>query len=101
MDEIHTPDSSRYFYAEGFKDRQQKAEKQTQLSKEFVREWLMENQFMGKAGETVPEMKDEWVHTISTKYIELYEKVTGQRFLPSELSDAETREKICAVLRKL
>jgi len=90
MDEIHTPDSSRYFYADGFEERQQKGERQKQLSKEFVREWLIENNFMGKEGQTVPAMSDEWVDVISKRYIELYEKVIGEKFIPQELSDAET-----------
>lgn len=80
IDEIHTPDSSRYFYQEGYEDRQQKGEKQKQLSKEFVREWLIENGFQGKEGQTVPEMSDELVESISARYIELYEKVTGESF---------------------
>ena len=84
MDEIHTPDSSRYFYADGFDERQQKGERQKQLSKEFVREWLIENNFMGKEGQTVPEMNDEWVNTISQRYIELYETVIGEKFIPQE-----------------
>ncbi len=90
MDEIHTPDSSRYFYAEGFEERQAKGEKQQQLSKEFVREWLIANNFMGKEGQTVPAMTDEWVDTISRRYIELYEKVIGEPFRPQPLSDEET-----------
>jgi phosphoribosylaminoimidazole-succinocarboxamide synthase len=90
MDEIHTPDSSRYFYAEGFDERQQKGEKQKQLSKEFVREWLIANEFMGQPGQTVPEMTDDWVETISSRYIELYEILTGQTFLRSSLSADET-----------
>jgi len=81
MDEIHTPDSSRYFYAEGFEQRQANDEKQKQLSKEFVREWLIENNFMGKEGQSVPEMSDEWIDTISKRYIELYEKIIGEKFL--------------------
>ncbi|HEY1871331.1 MAG TPA: phosphoribosylaminoimidazolesuccinocarboxamide synthase, partial [Chitinophagaceae bacterium] len=85
MDEIHTPDSSRYFYADGFEERQQKGEKQKQLSKEFVREWLIANNFMGKEGQTVPQMSDEWVNTISQRYIELYEKVIGEKFIPQPL----------------
>ena len=89
MDEIHTPDSSRYFYAEGFEERQAKGERQLQLSKEFVREWLIANNFMGKEGQTVPEMSDEWVQTISDRYIELYEKVIGEPFRPQALSDEE------------
>jgi len=101
MDEIHTPDSSRYFYADGFEERQQKGERQKQLSKEFVREWLIENNFMGKEGQTVPAMSDEWVEVISKRYIELYEKVIGEKFIPQELSDAETETIISAELNKL
>lgn len=101
MDEIHTPDSSRYFYADGFEERQQKDEKQKQLSKEFVREWLIQNNFMGKEGQVVPEMTTEWITTISDRYIELYEKVIGEKFIPSELGDEETYEKILAAIRKL
>src|SRR4029079_973889 len=86
MDEIHTPDSSRYFYADGFDERQVKGERQKQLSKEFVREWLIANNFMGKEGQTVPEMNDEWVNTISQRYIELYEKVIGKKYKPGTLS---------------
>jgi phosphoribosylaminoimidazole-succinocarboxamide synthase len=89
MDEIHTPDSSRYFYADGFEARQAKGERQLQLSKEFVREWLIANNFMGKEGQTVPEMTDDWVQTISNRYIELYEKVIGEPFRPQSLSDEE------------
>src|SRR4029077_13076371 len=81
IDEIHTPDSSRYFYLDGYEERQQKGEPQKQLSKEFVREWLIENNFMGKEGQTVPEMSDEWLNTISARYIELFEKVTGKKFV--------------------
>ena len=94
MDEIHTPDSSRYFYANGFEERQSKGEKQKQLSKEFVREWLIENNFMGKEGQSVPEMTDEWVNTISKRYIELYEKVIGDDFVAENISDEETYESI-------
>ncbi len=94
MDEIHTPDSSRYFYANGFEERQLKGEKQKQLSKEFVREWLIENNFMGKEGQSVPEMTDEWVNTISKRYIELYEKVIGDDFVAENMSDEETYESI-------
>ena len=100
MDEIHTPDSSRYFYADGFEERQQKNEKQKQLSKEFVREWLIANEFMGKEGQTVPGMTDEWVHTISLRYIELYEKVTGLKFAPVSLPDVEVFERITKALEK-
>ena len=101
MDEIHTPDSSRYFYAEGFEERQTNGDKQKQLSKEFVREWLIENNFMGKEGQSVPEMKDEWIQTISNRYIELYEKLIGEKFIPQQLSDEETKEKIVLALEKL
>ena len=94
MDEIHTPDSSRYFYADGFEARQSKNEKQKQLSKEFVREWLIENNFMGKDGQAVPEMNNEWIDTISKRYIELYEKLIGEKFVPQQLSDEETETRI-------
>jgi phosphoribosylaminoimidazole-succinocarboxamide synthase len=94
MDEIHTPDSSRYFYANGFEERQTTGDKQKQLSKEFVREWLIANEFMGKEGQTIPEMSDEWVQTISNRYIELYEAVTGLKFIPESLSDEETYSRI-------
>lgn len=80
IDEIHTPDSSRYFYAEGYEERQAKGEKQRQLSKEFVREWLMENGFQGKEGQKVPEMTEEIVNSISARYMELYEQITGEKF---------------------
>jgi phosphoribosylaminoimidazole-succinocarboxamide synthase len=101
MDEIHTPDSSRYFYTEGFEKRQQKGEKQKQLSKEFVREWLIANNFMGKEGQKVPEMSDEWVNTISNRYIELYEKVIGEKFIPQSLSTEETYDRVIRSLEKL
>ena len=94
MDEIHTPDSSRYFYAEGFEERQAKGEKQKQLSKEFVREWLIENNFMGKEGQTVPIMTDEWIQTISNRYIELYEKIIGNTFKPQLISEQEIYEHV-------
>jgi phosphoribosylaminoimidazole-succinocarboxamide synthase len=100
MDEIHTPDSSRYFYADGFAERQEKGEKQKQLSKEFVREWLIQNEFMGKEGQTVPAMSDEWVETISKRYIELYEKVTGTFFTPQHLEEEENFKLIAAALSK-
>ena len=80
MDEIHTPDSSRYFYADGFEIRQANGDAQKQLSKEFVRQWLIENGFMGKEGQVIPEMSDAYVHSVSERYIELYEKVTGKMF---------------------
>jgi phosphoribosylaminoimidazole-succinocarboxamide synthase len=101
MDEIHTPDSSRYFYADGFNERQAKGEKQKQLSKEFVREWLIANNFMGKEGQSVPEMSDEWVKTISQRYIELYEQVIGSAFIPEPLSQEETYDRIIESLQKL
>ena len=101
MDEIHTPDSSRYFYADGFDGRQAIGERQKQLSKEFVREWLIENNFMGKAGQTVPEMSDAWIQTISSRYIELYEKIIGEKFVPVQLSEEETGRLVEAELEKL
>ena len=101
MDEIHTPDSSRYFYADGFEERQQKGERQQQLSKEFVREWLIANNFMGKEGQTVPVMSDDWIQTISQRYIELYEKVIGQPFKPQALSDEETYQRVLYSLGNL
>jgi len=99
MDEVHTPDSSRYFYAHGFDERQQKGERQKQLSKEFVREWLIENNFMGKEGQTVPDMNEEWVNTISQRYIELYETVIGEKFVPQQLSDDEIYKCIVDALK--
>ncbi len=98
MDEIHTPDSSRYFYADGFDERQLKGEKQKQLSKEFVREWLIANNFMGKEGQAIPEMSDEWINTISKRYIELYEQVIGKPFEPKTLTDQEIYNAIVAIL---
>jgi phosphoribosylaminoimidazole-succinocarboxamide synthase len=91
IDEIHTPDSSRYFYAEGYEERQKKGEEQKQLSKEFVRRWLIENGFQGKDGQKVPEMSDAWVKEISDRYIELYEKVTGEKFVREITEDIEKR----------
>lgn len=87
IDEIHTPDSSRYFYADGYEERFEKSEAQKQLSKEFVREWLMENGFQGKEGQKVPEMTDEIVNSISERYIELYEKITGENFVKAADSE--------------
>ena len=101
MDEVHTPDSSRYFYADGFDQRQQKGERQKQLSKEFVREWLIENNFMGKQGQAVPRMSEEWVNTISHRYIELYETVIGEKFAPENLSDDETYKRILTSLERI
>ncbi len=101
MDEIHTPDSSRYFYAEGFEERQRNGKRQKQLSKEFVREWLIENNFMGKEGQCVPEMGDEWINTISQRYIELYETVIGKKFTPEALNDEEIFNRINQSLQSL
>ncbi len=101
MDEIHTPDSSRYFYADGFEERQERGERQLQLSKEFVREWLIANDFMGKEGQTVPSMSDEWITTISKRYIELYEKVIGEKFVPQPLTDEEINNRINKSLESL
>lgn len=103
IDEIHTPDSSRYFYADGYQERFEKGEAQKQLSKEFVREWLMANNFQGKEGQTVPEMTDEIVTGISERYIELYENITGETFLRSDISDITTRieKNIVEYLKKL
>ena len=91
IDEIHTPDSSRYFYADGYEERFAKGEPQRQLSKEFVRQWLIENGFMGRPGEKVPEMTDEICHSISERYIELYEHVTGKKFVPADSDDLNRR----------
>jgi phosphoribosylaminoimidazole-succinocarboxamide synthase len=101
MDEIHTPDSSRYFYADGFEERQEKHEKQKQLSKEFVREWLIANGFMGKQGQEIPLMSDEWIKTISNRYIELYERVIGEEFAPVTYSEDETFRLILDALKKI
>lgn len=91
IDEIHTPDSSRYFYADGYEERQAKGEPQRQLSKEFVRKWLMENGFMGRAGQKVPEMTEEYCDSVSRRYIELYESITGKKFEPTEVGDLAAR----------
>ena len=91
IDEIHTPDSSRYFYKEGYQERQEKGEPQKQLSKEFVREWLMENGFQGKEGQQVPEMTDEFINLVSERYIELYENITGQQFERADVSNVPAR----------
>jgi phosphoribosylaminoimidazole-succinocarboxamide synthase len=91
IDEIHTPDSSRYFYADGYEERQLKGEKQKQLSKEFVREWLIANDFQGLTGQTIPFMPDDFVELVSSRYIELYEKITGETFVRSDVSDIENR----------
>ncbi|MEG1910206.1 MAG: phosphoribosylaminoimidazolesuccinocarboxamide synthase, partial [Bacteroidales bacterium] len=91
IDEIHTPDSSRYFYAEGYQARQDKGEKQRQLSKEFVREWLIENHFQGRDGEVVPRMTPEFVNQVSERYIELYEQITGLNFQKADSSNVLQR----------
>ncbi len=91
MDEIHTPDSSRYFYADGYQEKFEKGEPQKQLSKEFVRQWLIENGFMGKEGQQVPEMTDEYCETVSHRYIELYEDITGKKFVPCADEDLAAR----------
>ncbi|WP_457618807.1 phosphoribosylaminoimidazolesuccinocarboxamide synthase [Lutibacter sp.] len=91
IDEIHTPDSSRYFYAEGYEERQRKGEVQKQLSKEFVRQWLIQNGFQGKEGQQIPEMSDEKINEISDRYIELYENIVGETFVKSDVSDVMTR----------
>ena len=91
IDEIHTPDSSRYFYAEGYEERQERGEHQKQLSKEFVRQWLIENGFQGLEGQVMPTMPDEFVNTITDRYIELYERITGTQFEKSDTSDIQAR----------
>ncbi len=93
MDEIHTPDSSRYFYQEEYEERQAKGEQQIQLSKEFVREWLMDHGFRGLDGQVMPTMPDEFVNTVSEKYIELYELITGKEFIKGDISNIEERIK--------
>ena len=101
MDEIHTPDSSRYFYSDGFEERLTNNQPQKQLSKEFVREWLIANNFMGKEGQTVPSMNAEWLQTISKRYIELYEQLIGEKFVPQDLSHQETEGRIMDALREV
>jgi phosphoribosylaminoimidazole-succinocarboxamide synthase len=91
IDEIHTPDSSRYFYAEGYQERQASGEAQKQLSKEFVRQWLIANGFQGKEGQQIPEMTDEYITTVSERYIELYENIIGEAFVKSDISNIEAR----------
>ncbi|MCF6404286.1 phosphoribosylaminoimidazolesuccinocarboxamide synthase [Chitinophaga filiformis] len=101
IDEIHTPDSSRYFYAEGYEEKQKAGQPQKQLSKEFVREWLMANGFQGKDGQQVPEMTDEFVTSVSERYIELFENITGQKFVKEDVSQADAEKKIIDTLQKL
>ena len=91
IDEIHTPDSSRYFYADGYEERFAKGEPQKQLSKEFVRQWLIEHDFMGKAGQQVPEMTDDYCQSVANRYIELYEHIVGEKFIPAEDGDIASR----------
>jgi phosphoribosylaminoimidazole-succinocarboxamide synthase len=91
IDEIHTPDSSRYFYSEGYEERQEKGEQQKQLSKEFVRQWLIQNGFQGLEGQSVPEMSDEYINMVSERYIELYENITGATFLKADVSKIDQR----------
>ena len=91
IDEIHTPDSSRYFYADGYQERQNNGEEQKQLSKEFVRRWLIENGFQGKEGQLIPEMTDEYISTVSERYIELYENIMGEKFVKADISDINNR----------
>ena len=91
IDEIHTPDSSRYFYADGYEARQANNEAQKQLSKEFVRQWLIRNNFQGLEGQTVPVMSDDYIETVSERYIELYENITGETFVKADVSDIQTR----------
>jgi len=101
IDEIHTPDSSRYFYAEGYEENQKNGAQQKQLSKEFVREWLMANGFQGKDGQQVPEMTDEFVNSVSDRYIELFENITGQKFVKEEVAAADAESRIIAALKSL
>jgi phosphoribosylaminoimidazole-succinocarboxamide synthase len=91
IDEIHTPDSSRYFYAEGYQERQEKGEEQKQLSKEFVRRWLIENGFQGKEGQHIPEMTDAYIDTVSDRYIELFENILGEHFVKADISNINER----------
>lgn len=91
IDEIHTPDSSRYFYADGYAERQARGETQKQLSKEFVRQWLIENGFQGKSGQVIPEMSDDYIASVSERYIELYENIMGEAFVKADVEDIHTR----------
>jgi phosphoribosylaminoimidazole-succinocarboxamide synthase len=91
IDEIHTPDSSRYFYADGYQERQNNGEEQKQLSKEFVRRWLIENGFQGKEGQAIPNMTDTYIQTVSDRYIELFENIIGEEFIKADISDINSR----------
>ena len=91
IDEIHTPDSSRYFYADGYQERQEKGEEQKQLSKEFVRRWLIENGFQGQEGQQIPDMSDEYIQSVSERYIELYENILGEKFVKADIDNIDQR----------
>ncbi|MFW0739816.1 phosphoribosylaminoimidazolesuccinocarboxamide synthase [Flavobacterium sp. T12S277] len=91
IDEIHTPDSSRYFYADGYQERQEKGEEQKQLSKEFVRRWLIENGFQGQEGQQIPDMTDEYIQSVSERYIELYENILGEKFVKADIDNIDQR----------
>lgn len=91
IDEIHTPDSSRYFYADGYQERQEKGEEQKQLSKEFVRRWLIENGFQGQEGQQIPDMTDEYIESVSERYIELYENILGEKFVKADINSIDER----------
>jgi phosphoribosylaminoimidazole-succinocarboxamide synthase len=91
IDEIHTPDSSRYFYTDGYQERQDAGEEQKQLSKEFVRRWLIENNFQGKEGQTIPNMTDEYIDSVSQRYIELFENIIGEQFEKADISNIQDR----------
>jgi len=91
IDEIHTPDSSRYFYADGYQERQDRGVPQKQLSKEFVRQWLISNGFQGLEGQVLPEMSDAYIESVSERYIELYENITGEKFVKADLSAIDQR----------
>ena len=91
IDEIHTPDSSRYFYADGYQERQDNNEEQKQLSKEFVRRWLIENNFQGLDGQIIPDMNEEYIDMVSERYIELYENILGEKFIKADLSNINER----------
>ncbi|SKA43026.1 phosphoribosylaminoimidazole-succinocarboxamide synthase [Chitinophaga eiseniae] len=101
IDEIHTPDSSRYFYAEGYEENQKTGQQQKQLSKEFVREWLMKNGFQGKDGQQVPEMTDEFINSVSERYIELFENITGRKFVKEDVTPEVAEAKIIEALKQL
>ncbi|HMK06302.1 MAG TPA: phosphoribosylaminoimidazolesuccinocarboxamide synthase [Flavobacterium sp.] len=102
IDEIHTPDSSRYFYADGYQERQDRGEEQKQLSKEFVRRWLIENGFQGKEGQQIPEMTDAYIESVSERYIELYENILGEKFVKGDIANIEQRieKNVLAYLKK-